>query len=129
MQVIDPHITRLRDKILTRFLAAKAVKAVDALWQEPDSDRPAEVLDNSGRPVASAADGAIADHIAMNDPRTVIETSLADLAILAEHASIDVQTPSGTVEPQCRTCKTKYPCRTVHILHDGYSFLSPWSRY
>lgn len=136
--MIDPHVIWLRNQILERIRIAKAVKAVDGTWhaREPDSDGPTEVDDDSGRVAASAADGAIAEHIAMNDPGTVVGTCLAELAILAEHRSSGAFASSAPAEEplakeppakeHCIVCNTDYPCNTVRRLHDGYRRRNPW---
>jgi hypothetical protein len=107
--VIDPHVIRLRDQILERIRVAKAVKAAD--------------LD---RIAASAGDGAVAAHIAMNDPETVTATCLAELAILAEHRSSGAFTSPGPAGERCVVCDTGYPCNTVRRLHDAYRRQTPW---
>jgi Family of unknown function (DUF6221) len=131
--MIDPHVIWLRNQILERIRIAKAVRAVDGTWhaREPDSDGPTDVDDDSDRVAASAADGAIADHIAMNDPGTVVGTCLAELAILAEHRSSGAfASPAPAEEPpakkHCIVCNTDYPCNTVRRLHDGYRRRNPW---
>jgi hypothetical protein len=131
--MIDPHVIWLRNQILERIRIAKAVRTVDGTWhaREPDSDGPTDVDDDSGRVAASAADDAIAEHIAMNDPGTVVGTCLAELAILAEHrssgafaSSVPAEEPSA--KEHCIVCNTDYPCNTVHRLHDGYRRRNPW---
>lgn len=90
--MIDPHVKWLRDQILERIRAAKSVKQVGGAWhaQEPDTDGPADVDDDLDRVVTSAADSAIANYIAMNDPATVAAICLAELDILAGHRSSGV---------------------------------------
>lgn len=97
--MIDPHVIQLRDRILERIRIAKAVKTAD--------------LD---RVAASVHDGAIAAHIAMNDPATVTAGCLAELAILAEHRSSGAVTSPAPAEERCVVCDTDYPCTTVRRL-------------
>jgi hypothetical protein len=126
--VIVPHVIWLRDQILERIRIAKAVKAVDGTWQtrEADGDIRAGVDDASGRVVASAADAAIAGHVAMNDPGTVVESCLTELAILAEHRSSGAFGSSPAADERCVVCDTNYPCSTVRRLHNGYRPGNPW---
>jgi hypothetical protein len=126
--MIDPHVIWLRNQILERIRIAKAVRTVDGTWhaREQDSDGPTDVGDDSGRAAASAADGAIAEHIAMNDPGTVVGTCLAELAILAEHRSSGAFASSAPAEEHCIVCDTDYPCNTVRRLHDGYRGRNTW---
>ena len=106
--MIDPHVIWVRDQILERIRVAKAVKAAD--------------LDQVA---ASARDGAVAAHIAMNNSGTVTATCLAELAILAEHRSSGAFT-SAPVEERCVVCDADYPCNTVRRLHDAYRRQTPW---
>lgn len=126
--MIDPHVIWLRDQILDRIRVAKAVKAAGGTWhaRQPDSGGPPEVADDLDRVAASAADLAIADHIALNDPGTVVGTCLAELAILAEHRSSGAFASSAPAMEHCVVCKTDYPCTTVRRLHDGYLPRNPW---
>jgi hypothetical protein len=126
--VIDPHVIRLRDQILERIRVAKAVKTAGGTWHAaaPDSDAPAEVHDDLDRVAASAYDGAIAAHIAMNDPATVTASCLAELAILADHRSSGAFTSPAPAEERCVVCDTDYPCTTVRRLHDAYRRQTPW---
>ena len=80
----------------------------------------AGVDDDLDRAVASAGDGAIAEHVAMNDPATVVGTCLAELAILAEHRSSGAFASPAPAGEHCVVCGTDYPCTTVRRLHDGY---------
>ena len=107
--MIDPHVIWLRDQILERIRVAKAVKTAD--------------LD---RAAASAHDDATAEHIARNDPGTVVGTCLAGLAILADHRSSGAFASPAPAREHCVICKTDYPCATVRRLHDGYRRSDPW---
>jgi hypothetical protein len=126
--MIDPHVIWLRDQILERIRVAKAVKKADGTWhtREPDNGGPPRVADDLDRVAASAADGTIADHIALNDPATVVGTCLAELAILAEHRSSGAFAPPTPAREHCVVCETDYPCATVRRLHDGYRRQNPW---
>ncbi len=126
--MIDPHVIWLRDQILERIRIAKAVKTVGGTWHsgEPGDEGPAEVDDDLDRVVAASGDGAIAEHIAMNDPGTVVETCLAELAILAEHRRSGAFAPSAPAREHCIVCHTDYPCNTVRRLHDSYRRWNPW---
>ena len=123
--MVDPHVLWLRDQILERIRAAKAVKTVNGTWHARE---PAGVDDDLDRAVASAGDGAIAGHIAMNDPATVVGTCLAELAILAEHRSSGAFASPASAKEHCVVCGTDYPCTTVRRLHDGYRRGNPWPR-
>ena len=90
--MIDPHVIQLRDRILERIRIAKAVKTA-----------------NLDRVAASVHDGAIAAHIAMNNPATVTASCLAELAILAEHRSSGAVTSPAPAEERCVVCDTDYP--------------------
>ena len=128
--MVDPHVLWLRDQILERIRVAKAVKTVDGTWhaRQLDSDGQAHVDDDLDRVAASTHDGAIADHIAINDPATVAATCLAELAILAEHRSSGAFASSASTGEHCVVCDTDYPCITVRRLHDGYRRGNPWPR-
>lgn len=70
------------------------------------------------------------DHIAANDPRSVIAWCESELAILDEHAEIGRNSRDG---PVCNACVNigvdpaneaefyvPYPCRTVRLIGKGY---------
>jgi hypothetical protein len=84
----DPRVIWLRDQIIERFRTAKAVQTHSGGWQVEQADEDGYVFvvadDADGAPAAVAA-ADVAAHIAMNDSRTVIDTCLAELEILAEH--------------------------------------------
>lgn len=127
--------------IATRENAARAVgydaiETGDYLWD-------AKYLVLRRGDVSKAApemDGSLADHIALNDPASVLRRCAADRKLIALHAVVpdhgrftEGECPPDcdgehTVPPVCFSCRTyagdpvQSPCATLRVVAEGYGW-------
>jgi hypothetical protein len=137
----------LRDTIRARRALAEAAmqraEVKDGHWYDGED----EITDEDGLRLATVNHPDVTAHIAANDPRTVLASCEADLAILDEHyiltrddenedyADWSVVTIGGADRDRgCATChyygqggvKGYGRCRTVRALGSAYRFGPGW---